>query len=103
MNVLKLIIGVLVAAALVVLGAQNTQSVTFHVLAWDLPSVPVVLVLAIAVLLGVLLGWVVSIPGRFRGMRRRPDLQHQVEAHERTALLSHEPAEPRPEGEGQAS
>ncbi len=65
MNVFRLIIGVLAATALVVFGVQNTQSVSFHFLVWDTPSVPVLLALAIAVLLGALVSWIVSIPGRF--------------------------------------
>jgi uncharacterized membrane protein YciS (DUF1049 family) len=62
MNVLKLVVGLGFASALVVFGAQNTQSVSFHFLVWDTASVPVVLALAIAVLVGVLLSWIVSVP-----------------------------------------
>jgi uncharacterized integral membrane protein len=96
MNVLKLILGLLLAAALVVFGAQNTQSVSFHFIAWETPSVPVVLALAIAVLLGVLLSWIVSVPGRFRGMRQRRSLQHEVEAHERSTVAAADRSEPTP-------
>ncbi|MDA1009974.1 MAG: LapA family protein [Chloroflexi bacterium] len=83
MNVLKLILGLVLAAVLVVFGAQNTQSVAFHFIAWETPSVPVVLAIAIAVLMGVLLSWIVSVPGRFHGMRQRRSLQHEVQAHDR--------------------
>lgn len=105
MNVLKLIVGVLLAAALVVLGAQNTQSVTFQFLAWETPSVPVVLALAIGVLAGVLLSWIVSIPGRVHGMRERRALQHEVDRREPppAGARSHEPSrgEEPPPGEEQ--
>ncbi len=92
MNVLKLTVGLLIAAGLVVFGAQNTQSVTFRVFAWETPSTPAVLALAVAVLLGVLLGWIVSVPGRFRGMRQRRGLQHEAEARDRAAAVDREAA-----------
>lgn len=85
MNAFRLILGLLIATMLVVFGAQNTQSVSFHFLGWDTSSIPVVLALAIALALGVLVGWLVSIPGRFRGRRERRTLQHQVEAQDRAA------------------
>lgn len=97
MNIVKLVIGLVVAAALVVFGAQNTQSVTFDFLVWETPSVPVVLVVAIAVLLGVVISWLVSIPGRFRGMRRRRELQHQVESQDRVTAASHDTPAAHPE------
>lgn len=83
MNVLKLIVGLLLAGVLVVLGAQNTQSVMFRFIVWETTAIPVALGLAIAVLVGVLLGWIVSVPGRIHGMRQRRSLQHEVDAHAR--------------------
>lgn len=94
MNVLKLIAGLLLASGLVVFGAQNTQSVSFRFIAWETPSVPAVLALAVAVLLGVLLSWIVSVPGRFRGMRQRRGLQHEVDARDRLTAAEHEVAPP---------
>jgi uncharacterized integral membrane protein len=82
-NVLKLIVGLLLAALLVVVGAQNTQSVTFRFIVWETPAAPVALGLAIAVVIGVLLSWIVSVPGRIHGMRQRRSLQHEVDAHAR--------------------
>jgi uncharacterized integral membrane protein len=64
----------------VVFGAQNTQSVTFHFLVWDAGPAPVIFAVFAAALVGVLLGWIVSAPGRFRGMRSRRKLEHQVAA-----------------------
>jgi uncharacterized integral membrane protein len=78
MSSLKLIAGLMLASSLVVFGAQNTQSVTFHFLMFEAGPAPVVFAVFAAALLGVLLGWIVSAPGRFRGMRRRRDLEHQV-------------------------
>src|SRR5947209_12150794 len=83
MSSLKLIAALLVATVLVVFGAQNTQAVTFHFLMFKAPSAPMVLALFVAALLGALLGWIVSAPGRFRLMRERHGLQGQVAAHER--------------------
>ncbi|MEX2228125.1 MAG: LapA family protein [Dehalococcoidia bacterium] len=103
MNVLKLILGLLLASVLVVFGAQNTQSVSFHFLGWDTPSAPVVLALAIAVLLGVILTWMVSVPGRFRGRRERRALKHQVKVQDRTPEPSVDAAESPSEGEERTS
>lgn len=83
MSSLKLIGALLIAILLVVFGAQNTQAATFHFLMFKAPSAPMVLALFVAALLGALLGWIVSAPGRFRHMRERHELQGQVTAHER--------------------
>jgi uncharacterized integral membrane protein len=78
MNSLKLIIALLAATVLVVFGAQNTQAVNPHFLVFKVASMPMVLALFAAVVLGALLGWIVSVPGRFRGMRERRGLCGQV-------------------------
>jgi uncharacterized integral membrane protein len=80
----KLFAALLLATAAVVFGAQNTQAVTFHFLVFKLPPVPLVLPVFGGVLIGALLGWVVSVPGNFRRMRQRRGLQSQVAAHDRT-------------------
>lgn len=89
MNIFRLSLGLLVATILVVVGAQNTQSVTFHFLFWETRAMPVVLALAIAVFLGALLAWIVSIPGRYRGMRSHRDLQHRAEHAEEAERAGH--------------
>jgi uncharacterized integral membrane protein len=93
MSSLKLIAALLVAIVLVVFGAQNTQAVTFHFLIFKAPSAPMVLALFVAALLGALLGWIVSAPGRFRRMRERHELQGQVTAHERADAAAAHPSE----------
>jgi uncharacterized integral membrane protein len=80
MGSLKLIAALLGATVLVVFGAQNTQAITLHFLMFKVPSMPMVLALFAAVVLGALLGWVVSVPGRFRGMHERRGLRGQVQA-----------------------
>ncbi|TAJ18706.1 MAG: DUF1049 domain-containing protein [Dehalococcoidia bacterium] len=81
----KLIIGLIVATALVVFGAQNTQDVTFHFLMFETRPAPVLLAVFAAALAGALLAWIVSTPGRYRGMRQRRDLERQVTtAHRQT-------------------
>jgi len=85
MSSLKLIAGLFVTTVVVVFGTQNTQAVTFHFLMFKVPSAPLVLALFVAVVLGALLGWIVSAPGRFRRMRQRQGLQSQVKAHEQAA------------------
>jgi uncharacterized integral membrane protein len=95
---IKLVAALILAAILVVFGAQNTQSVTFHFLVFDAGPVPVVLVVFLAAILGALLAWIVSAPGRFRGMRHRRDLEHQIAAvHEPPAAPEADVEEPRPE------
>lgn len=88
MNSLKLLVGLLVAAAVVVFGAQNTQAVTFHLLIFKIPAVPLVLVVFAAIALGVILGWIVSAPDRFRRMRQRRGLETQVAAQERAVATT---------------
>lgn len=95
MDSLKLIAALLVAIVLVVFGAQNTQSVTFHFLVFKAPSAPMVLALFVAALLGVLLGWIVSAPGRFRRRRERRGLQGQVAEHERADAAAGHPSDDR--------
>src|SRR5438067_2796779 len=90
MNAPKLFAALILATAVVLFGAQNTQAITFHFLVFKVPSVPLVLPLFGAVLVGALLTWVVSMPGRFRRMRQRQGLQHEVAAHERAAEVGDE-------------
>ena len=85
MSSLKLLAALLVATVVVVFGAQNTQAVTLHFLSFKLPSAPMVLGLFAALVLGALLGWIASAPGRFRRMRERRGLQGQVKAQEQAA------------------
>jgi uncharacterized integral membrane protein len=84
MNSPKLFVGLILAIVVVVFGAQNTQAVTFHFLVFKVPAVPLVLPLFAAILLGALLAWAVTAPGRFRGMRARKGLESQVAAHQRS-------------------
>ncbi|GAC1406015.1 MAG: hypothetical protein NVSMB52_19660 [Chloroflexota bacterium] len=88
MNAAKLVGALLLASVLLVFGAQNTQAVTFHFLMFKAPSAPMVLALFVAALLGALLGWIISAPGRFRQMRERRALQGQVAAHEQQATAA---------------
>jgi uncharacterized integral membrane protein len=90
MNSAKLFVALILATVVVVFGAQNTQAVTFHFLVFKVPSVPLVLPLFGAVLVGALLTWVVSVPGRFRRMRQRRGLQDEVAAHEHAAEVAGE-------------
>lgn len=90
MTSLKLIALLIVLALVVVFGAQNTQTVTIHFLMFKVPAAPMVLALSVAVLLGALLGWITSAPGRFRRMRQRRGLQSQVAAHEQAAVAAKE-------------
>lgn len=85
---LRLIAGLIVLTVAVVFGAQNTGEVTLHFFMFRVPSAPLVLALFVAVVLGALLGWIVSAPGRFRRMRERHHLEGQVVAQERAATAA---------------
>jgi uncharacterized integral membrane protein len=86
---MKLIVWLVLATGLVVFGAQNTQSVTFHFLMWNLGPAPVIFAVFAAAVVGVLLAWIVSAPARFRGMRRRQKLEREVvAAHEAPAAVT---------------
>lgn len=84
MGSLKLIVALVIATVLVVFGAQNTQAITLHFLMFKLPSAPTVLALFVAVLLGALLGWIVTAPDRFRRRRELRGLKGQVQAQSET-------------------
>jgi uncharacterized integral membrane protein len=83
MSTLRLVAGLILLTIVVVFGAQNTKAVTLHFLMFKVPSSPLVLALFAAVVLGVLLGWIVSAPGRFRRMHERHQLEGQVVAQRR--------------------
>ena len=55
---------------------------------FKVPSAPLALALFVTVLLGALLGWIVSAPGRFRRMRECHHLVGQVVAQERGATAA---------------
>jgi uncharacterized integral membrane protein len=84
-NSTKLFAALILAIAVVVFGAQNTQAITFHFLMFKVPAVPLVLPLFGGVLLGAVLALIVAAPGRFRRMRQRHGLQSEIAAHERAA------------------
>ena len=99
MSSLKLIAGLVVATIVVVFGAQNTQEVSFHFLMFKVPPAPLVLALFAAVLLGALLGWIVSAPSRFRNMRQRHGLEGQIVDQKRATaavIEAEQPVEVRP-------
>ena len=83
---LKLMVALVFAMLLVVFGVQNTQSMTFHFLVFDLGPAPVVLAVFAAALIGAIVAWLVTVPGSMRGARTRRDLEHELSAaNQRTA------------------
>jgi uncharacterized integral membrane protein len=85
MNSLRLIGGTILAAVVVVFTVQNTQVVTFHFLMFRVSNVSMALALFAAVVLGALLGWIVSTPNRFRRMRERRGLKDTIAAQSQSA------------------
>jgi uncharacterized integral membrane protein len=98
-NTVSLIIGLLLGIVLVAFGAQNAQPVSLHFFAWDTQPVPLVLALAVAMLVGIILTLIASIPGRIRSRRQRQELHRQIEAQGRMpAPIAEPPAVERNEG-----
>ena len=75
---MNLITALAVATVLVVFGAQNTQSVTFHFFMFDLGPAPIVFAVFVAAFLGAAVGWLFSVPGSIRGDRSRRHLEQEV-------------------------
>ncbi|MEI6136486.1 MAG: lipopolysaccharide assembly protein LapA domain-containing protein [Chloroflexota bacterium] len=85
MSIASLIVGLIVGIALVVFGAQNAQPVSVRAFAWESTSVPLVLALGLALLLGVVLTLLASIPGRLRARNERRALEQELEAWRHSA------------------
>ena len=94
MSIVILIIGLVVGILLVLFGAQNAQPVSLHFFGWDSASVPLVLALGVAMLVGGLLTLIVSVPGRVHGWRERRALQREVETQHRAAVPPQAPPAP---------
>ncbi len=80
MAAMRLIPALIFSTILVVFGAQNTQSVTFHFFTFNLGPAPVVLAVFVAALLGLTAGWLIAIPDQVRGARSRRSLEQEVTA-----------------------
>lgn len=83
MNAVYLVIGLLLGIVLVAFGAQNAQAVSLHFFTWNSTPIPLVLALGVAMLLGMLVTLLLSIPGRVRARRQRQDLLRQLDAQAR--------------------
>ena len=75
---IKLIAVVILTTIVVILGAQNTQSVTFHFLVFALGPAPVVFAVFLAAVIGLAVGWLVSLPGQLHGRSTRRGLEQQI-------------------------
>ena len=78
MNVVGLILALLIAIGLVVFGAQNSQPVNIHLFNWESTSVPLVLALGVAMLVGAIIALLASIPGRIRRRRERRAREREI-------------------------
>ena len=83
MTPITLFIALFLATLLVIFGAQNTQSVTFLFLMFDIGPAPVVFMVFIAALVGAVLAWAVSLPRLLRAGRERHDLEKELSASQR--------------------
>ncbi len=94
MNAVYLIIGLLLGIVLVAFGAQNAQTVNLHFFTWNSPPIPLVLALGVAMLLGMLVTLLLSIPGRVRARRQRQELLRQLDAQARLGAPAAAPSMP---------
>ncbi len=76
---MKVIVALLLAAAIVVFGVQNTQSATFQFFGYETGPVPVIFAVLGGAVAGAILAWLASAPGRVRGMLHERDLERRVE------------------------
>jgi uncharacterized integral membrane protein len=67
---IRLIIGIVVGAAVIVFAVQNTESVTYTFLAWSVTASRALVVIAVFAF-GLLTGWLVTGIGRIGRMGRR--------------------------------
>lgn len=88
MNSLRFFIALLLATGLVVLGAQNTQSVTFHFLMFDIGPAPVVLMVVVGALIGALLTFLLSLPGLVRAAGDRRELEKRLFAEQQRSATA---------------
>lgn len=66
----RLFIGILLGAAIVVFAAQNTGDVTYSFLFWQITA-PRLLVLLVVYLMGIVTSWLVLGLSRLSGWRRK--------------------------------
>lgn len=67
---LRLFIGILLGAAIVIFAAQNTGEVTYTFLFWQVTA-PRLLVLLVVYLMGIVTSWLVLGLSRLSGWRRK--------------------------------
>lgn len=67
---IRLFIGILLGAAIVVFAAQNTGEVTYSFLFWEVTA-PQLLVLLAVYLMGIITSWLVLGLSRLSGRRRK--------------------------------
>ena len=96
MTIVALIAALFIAVLLVLFGAQNAQPVSLHFFSWESSAVPLVLALGVAVLLGALLTFVVTLPGRLSAWRERRGMQHRLDERLRENLQPPTATSPRP-------
>ncbi len=83
MTIVVLIVALFIAVLLVLFGAQNAQPVSLHFFSWESSSVPLVLALGVALFLGALLTFVVTLPGRLNAWRERRGMQYRLDEQHR--------------------
>lgn len=96
MTIVVLIVALFIAVLLVLFGAQNAQPVSLHFFSWESSSVPLVLSLGVAMFIGALLTFVVTLPGRLSAWGERRGMQHRLDERRRDDLRPPPPAAPIP-------
>ena len=74
------VLAVFFAVVLLVFSLQNTESVTFHFLIWDLGPAPLLIAVLGAAVLGLLVGLLLAAPSHFREVAARRRLESELQA-----------------------
>ncbi len=84
MAVIWLLLGAAIVAVLAIFFSWNTQAVSLYFPGISYTGVPLWIVVAVTAIVGLLIGFLVSLPGRVRSAFSRRRLAAQLEERERT-------------------
>lgn len=84
MAVIWLLLGAAIVAVLAIFFSWNTQAVSLYFPGISYTGVPLWIVIAVAAIAGLLIGFLASLPGRLRSAFSRRRLAGQLEERERT-------------------
>lgn len=90
---LAVLLALILAGALALFGAQNTETVTLHFLWFTAQALPLSLAILGGAVIGALLSFLVALPGRVRGALTGGHLKRQTTRQERQIAYLHAAAD----------